>query len=330
MGLRWRILSAMKEAARLLVNPGSGSADTAPLLRVAAERREGVRYHESQDAEDMRTQVRDAVAEGVPRLVVAGGDGTIHLAVNMLMRARAAEGLAANALPVLGIIPLGTANDLAKSLALPMPPDKALEIALGEATRVIDVLQIAHDAAGSNDEYSAGDPQSCYAINAITGGLSVRVHEELDDSIKQWWGGFAYARAMFEVLGDAPDHAVEIETDRDAWRGNAFGLVIANGPRAGGQTIMPGAVPDDGLAEAALVCAEGKAERLKLLAEFAAGTHLDSPRVRWAPAKRVRIHATPQMPLIADGERCGETPVRVTVMPAAMRVAVPGGAGAAG
>lgn len=313
----------MNEAARLLVNPGSGSGDAAPLLRVAAELRAGVGYHESQDAGDMRAQVQDAVAKGVPRVVVAGGDGTIHLAVNALMRARAAEGLDADALPVLGIIPLGTANDLAKSLALPMPPDKALTVALGRSIRAIDVLEIAHDAAGSNDEYSAGDPQACYAINAITGGLSVRVQEELDDDIKQWWGGFAYARAMFEVLGDAPDHAVEIETDRDAWRGNAFGLVIANGPRAGGQTIMSGAVPDDGLAEAALVCAEGKAERLKLLAEFAAGTHLDSPRVRWARAKRVRIHATPQMPLIADGERCGQTPVRVTVLPAAMRVAVP-------
>lgn len=308
----------MKEAARLLVNPGSGSADATPLLRVAAELREGVGYHESQDAGDLRAQVQDAVAKGVPRVVVAGGDGTIHLAVNALMRARAAEGLDADALPVLGIIPLGTANDLAKSLALPMPPDQALGVALGAATRTIDVLQIASE--------SGGDTPPCYAVNAITGGLSVRVHEELDDDIKQWWGGFAYARAMFEVLGDAPDHAVEIETDRDAWRGNAFGLVIANGPRAGGQTIMPGAVPDDGLAEAALVCAEGKAERLKLLAEFAAGTHLDSPRVRWARAKRVRIHATPQMPLIADGERCGETPVRVTVLPAALRVAVPGGA----
>ncbi|MFI4862233.1 MAG: diacylglycerol/lipid kinase family protein [Phycisphaerales bacterium JB063] len=302
----------MRETAWLLINPGSSRADSAPRLRGAAAAYAGLVCHETEDAADMRRQIASAVAEGVGRVVVAGGDGTIHLAVNALLASRGEgePGAEGAALPVLGIVPLGTANDLAKSLGLPMRPEAALEVALGEAVRAIDVLRL-----------DRGDGQVCYAVNAVTGGLSVEIHEQLDDEVKKWWGGFAYAKAMFEVLGDAPEQDVTVDAGGVSWRGDAFGLVVANGPRAGGQTLVPVAAADDGQAEAVLVCAPAGGERLKLLAEFAAGVHLDSPRVRWERAGRIEVRAQPPMPLIADGERCGQTPVRIDVLCGAVRVA---------
>lgn len=308
----------MSNAAWLLNNPDSGKGESGPLLREAARDRVGVSYYTTRDADHLAGLINKAIEAHVPRVVVAGGDATIHLAINALMAHAEAPGGGPAELPSLGIVPVGTANDLARSLGLPMDLKEALRVALDIDHQPIDVLRLE---SSGHDGRPGGRVR--YAVNAVTGGLSVRIHDEMDAEVKKWWGGFAYAKTMLGVIGDANNYEVTLTADGEPRRGEAFGLVVANGSRAGGQVLVPTARLDDGLAEAALVCAPDGPERIKLLAEFAAGVHMDSPRVQWSRTRRVVIQADPAMPLIADGERCGDTPVEIQVMHHAIHIAAP-------
>ncbi|MEX0819592.1 MAG: diacylglycerol kinase family protein, partial [Pirellulaceae bacterium] len=179
------------------------------------------------DGESVEDQVQRAVAEGFERIVVAGGDGTLNHVVN---------GLAADLGRIeLGLIPLGTGNDFARSLPLPLDRlDAAVAIALGEQVRSVDLLRITNG-------------RSFYAVNAASGGMAGKIAADVLEVDKARWGSFAYWMTALSELADMRASDLRLEIDGQRHNFQVYGVVIANGRYVGGGfPIAPKATLTDG------------------------------------------------------------------------------------
>ena len=163
----------------LIHNPASGSAAQADLVRGWALSLEHVRRLETEGPGHARDLARAAADRG-DRLVVAGGDGTVHEVVNGMLESERRDS-------VLALLPLGTGNDLARGLGIPLDVEAALPIASRGAGLPLDVLRATLDGAVR------------HAVNALTGGFSGRA-AEAGAQAKERWGPLAYARGAVEVL----------------------------------------------------------------------------------------------------------------------------------
>ena len=292
---------------KFILNPTAGSADqTEPLINLARE---------VLDADVCRTQadksatvwVREAVAEGYTRIVAAGGDGTINAAVNGL--ADAFERV------TFGIVPLGTGNDLARTLGLPTDPAAALRLIADGRTHAIDLIEVS--APGKR----------VYCANVSAGGFSGEVDEKLTAGMKATWGPLAYVIGAVSVLPDLTDYRTLLTFDEEETAEmDVLNVIVANGrTAAGGRPVAPLAAPDDGLLDV-VVIENGPALKLaELAARFSSGEYLSHPLVLHRRARRVRVEAKPGMWFNVDGELCTNEPATFQVLPRRLRVVVGSG-----
>ena len=273
----------------------------------------GVECADVTDADSAAAAARQARADGIERVVAVGGDGTVHLVANGLMQ------LDADARPALCVLPMGTGNDLARTLGF--DPDEAPETLVTRLRdaelRSVDILRAESDGTTK------------YIINALTGGFSGQLHEALSDDQKARWGPFAYLLSAVETLPELEPFRVEV-----SWEGgptetlSVLNLAIANGRTAGGNgPVAPRASLEDGLLDVVLVRDAAALDLARLatraLATHAGGTdYLDDDLVVFNQAHSVRLASQPGLPLIADGEPWCDTPLTVTVEPGALRMAV--------
>lgn len=199
--------------------------------------------------EDFRAAVADAPAN--TQIVVAGGDGSIHLALSTI------DQLGRNTVPV-GIVPLGTGNDFARNHGLPLDPQEAADVIVGGAHRAIDAIDLIDD-----------DTKTLVANN-LHFGLGVDAARRAA-SLKNVMGRFAYPVATaYEGAFGAPAH-FEVHGDGDlVWSGPALAVLVLLGPSMGGGVEV---VPDH--TEAIDLVVIGPAEvrdRLALVGDVRRGT----------------------------------------------------------
>jgi diacylglycerol kinase (ATP) len=177
---------------------------------------------------DGTTFAREAVAAGVPLVVVIGGDGTVNEVVNGL-----AGGLRNCEL---GIIPAGTGNDSARALGIPLNADDAAERLRRPGSRVVDLIEVSDGESNT------------LALNTVTGGMGGVVNESMPEDVKERWGPLSYARAAVSVLPELPVYDCRITIDDEpALRMAVVSVVVANGEFAArGVCVAPGARMDDG------------------------------------------------------------------------------------
>ncbi len=217
------------------------SADDEPLrMAVAALRGRGVRLSvrvtwESGDAE---RYVAQAIAEGVDTLIAAGGDGTLsEVATTLAHRDEAAEEL-----PTLGLVPLGTANDFATAAQIPLEPLAALELIHAQAAQPIDLLHIV------------SAEQEHWCANLGSGGFGTGVTVDTSEGLKSLLGGLAYVLTGIGKLGRIEPIHASFRGPDFAWDGGFIALGIGNGSQAGGgQALCPDAIVDDGLLDLTIV-----------------------------------------------------------------------------
>ena len=247
-----------------------------------------------------------AAAEGYDRVVAVGGDGTVQEVVNGLLAARDATEL--------GILPLGTGNDLARSLGLPGEPAEAWKVAIGRATRPIDAAR-ARNGAGEERWFASaagvGFDAQVAASMAKRGG---------------WQSGRAgYLLTTLVELRRFDNRSVRITLDGETLTRNVLFVAIANGAfYGGGMRIAPGAASDDGHLD---VCVVGDISRLTALRELPnlyRGTHIRNPAVSMHTARHIEIEGAAATRVHLDGEPYGSLPLSVTIQPAAIEVAAPG------
>jgi diacylglycerol kinase (ATP) len=288
----------------IIFNPRAGSAGQSEALRQALAGRDEITLYETDRAGHARDLAAKALAGEYDLIVAAGGDGTIHEVVN---------GLAADFRRVrLGIIPLGTGNDLARTLAIPADPLEALNIVMTGAERRLDLLR----AADSN--------RAIYGINVAAGGFSGLVNEVLTDDLKSSWGPFAYLLSAARIVPDLTGYNTTIAwEDRPVERVEALNIVVANGRTcAGGFQVAPLANPEDGLLDVVIVRYGDVLDLAGVAARLLSGNYLASDQVMDRRARSVYIASRPGMWFNVDGELFSNQPIAFTVLPQTLRVIV--------
>ena len=221
---------------------------------------------------------------GLDRLIVAGGDGTINSVVNTLA--------AHPHPPALGLLPLGTANDLCCSLGIPDDPLAALQLAVQGEPQPLDVIEV-RSAQGSR-----------YYANMATGGNSARVTESLTDDLKKRWGPLCYLRGAIGVLADLDVFEAEVTFDAGpAQTLSIWNILIANGRTCGGRVnVAPRARVNDGLMDVILVQDGTVADMAQMAAALLTGDYLDQEQVVFRQVKQLEIRSRPEMFFTLDGE----------------------------
>jgi diacylglycerol kinase (ATP) len=243
-----------------------------------------------------------AAREGVERILVAGGDGTACEAAEGLYRAGHGE---------LAILPLGTGNDAARTLGVPLALEEAARTAATGVPRAVDLVRV-------------GDR---VVLNAIGVGLTGDINDRAA-SIK-WVRGIAvYLVAAVWALFRYRMEPVRLVTDRHEYSGSMLILAVHGGPTTGGGfALTPAAVIDDGLLDACLVPDVGVAGRLLRLAAAMNGTLGGKAGTLELQAPWLELHFSRALPAHLDGNSVTLKPpvARFEVLPGALTVIVPAG-----
>ena len=297
----------MANGLYLIVNPAArrGRSKRRIDQLVGAFRDAGLRPEllESESPGDIEAKVRAAAEDGAERVIVAGGDGTVHEAANGLMTA--------SQRPALGVIPTGSGNDFAKACGIDLDwviatRTLAGRIADGAEPRPLDVGRCneRHFTNGVGIGFDAIVTRYAHEVRAPIGDLVYLV---------------GLARAMLKGIA-TPELSVDSAELR--YDGKATLANIANGPWLGGRfLIAPAADNADGRLN--LVIAESVTRRriLQLLPSLMRGEHLDAPEVRHASIDRVVVTAECPTPSHVDGEVMPlATRFEIECLPGALRL----------
>ncbi len=237
---------------------------------------------------------------GVDRLIVGGGDGTLSAAAPIAAR----RGLA------LGVLPLGTANDFARTLAIPTDLDDAAEVAAGDSIRAVDLAR-ANDA---------------YFLNVASIGMSVAMTRELSPLLKRWLGPAAYGLAGARAFLRHPTFFARlIAPDGEAVaEARVHQVVVANGRFYGGGVLVAyGSRLDNGLLTSYSLGTRSRWDLLRTVALLKFQVPLDRPGDSFAQARRLLVETRPRRPVNLDGEIRTTTPVEFSIVPGALRVLAP-------
>lgn len=250
----------------------------------------------------------EAIARGADRVVGIGGDGTMQELVNGVIAAGGGS---------FGVVPVGRGNDLARSLALPLDPLEALEIALGPATRAIDVGRAIRGATLRHFVAAGGV------------GFDAQVAWTMANP-RPWWknGRAGYFAGTLDELRRFHNQRLRItlesSPERQVVDHVSLMVAFANGPYyGGGMKICPDASLSDGQLD---VCVVGDLSRLGALRELPGiyqAKHVNNPKVTFYRSRSILIEGDEPTRVHLDGEPWGTLPIRVESFPAAVQVAVP-------
>src|SRR4051812_4290699 len=247
---------------------------------------------------------RTAIRKGAELIVAAGGDGTLNGVIN---------GIAENAEDLsVGLLPLGTGNDFARTLGLPTDLEAAIEVVRSGETRAVDMVRVTSDKVR-------------YFINVSAGGFSGLVNEKLTTAMKKTWGPLAYLRSAAAALPELRAYQTTLAFDNtESLMLELYNVVVANGRYvAGGTLIAPEASIDDGMLDVILIQKRSAPELALLAAQAALGTHLSSEAVVFRRAAKLTVNSKPGMWFNVDGELVGNEPARFEILPRALRFVVP-------
>ena len=298
---------AKPEVAKLgvLVNPTSGRGKGQLAGRVVFEELAAAGI-ESIDLsgntmDEARAKGHRAIAEGlVDGIVVVGGDGMAHLGVNLC---------AEKGIP-LGIIGVGTGNDSARSLGLPIDDAEA-------ATRFVAANLNKHKSVDAIKLHSSTGQH--WVLGTASAGFDALVNQRANQ-LKWPKGQRRYEFAMLLELAKFEPLKYELEIDGVKRKVEAMLCAVANAPAfGGGMMIAPEAVMDDGLVDLFIVHKISRLELIKIFPSVYKGGHVNHPAVEFVRAKHVTINSG-QMPAFADGESVGRGPLKTQLVAGALKV----------
>ena len=292
-------------SAFVVLNPKSGAGGSTEAKRTL-ERHLSVagvacQVHEPSHGEPLLDRVREAVSAGCDLVVAAGGDGTVSAV---------ADALASTETP-LGIIPLGTANVLAGELGVPLDLEAACALLAGEhALTRIDAMEVGGK----------------HYVTQVGVGLDAEMIRDTLGEHKRRFGRVAYLwTAATRLIGVQP-RRFTLTVDGKTTHRRAMQILVANSGTLGSRPFRwgPGIHPGDGRLDVCVIRAQTLLDFLTIGWHFLRGQHHLSPGVKYLAAfQSVTLSTRKPMPVQADGEIVGETPVTVTVVPGAVRVVVP-------
>lgn len=255
-------------------------------------------FEESTENPQQLTNVIRSYRARVGMVIVGGGDGTLNAAI---------EGLLDTQLP-LGILPLGTANDLARTLGIPQSIPQACQVIADGYTQRIDLGRVNHK----------------HFFNVASLGLSVQITKQLDKKLKRRWGVLAYAATALRVIWQARPFRAKISWGDKSIKVKTVQIAVGNGRYyGGGMTVAnDAAINDQRLDLYSLECQHWW-QLLLWLPAMRVGTHSGWDGVRTLNGKEFMISTSKPLSINADGEIVTQTPAKFRLVPKAIAVFVP-------
>lgn len=321
----------------VIVNPASGSGRTARRWRrIVGEfetRGEQTDVRLTEREGDAIGLVRAAIADGIRRFVVLGGDGTVGEVVAGCVRPDG-SGVLRDDLE-LSVIHQGTGGDLARGIGVPEDEDAAIAVALGGDVRRIDVgvaqFQPRVDGVTVLADH-ADDGSLVRGFSSVANvGMAAEVVQQVTGTFKRLGDKGAFAAATVGCLVGNRPRRVRVTLDSGAPIDlDMVDVDICNNRfMGGGMHVAPEAELDDGLFDVVLIAAAGRLRLLRTFPKIYSGRHVHDPLVQVYRSTSVTIEsrdAAPEEGVVLDGELVGSTPVRFRVLPSAIGVRVPAGA----
>lgn len=231
-------------------------------------------------------------------IIIGGGDGTLSMALEEVLE---------TGLP-LGILPMGNANDLARTLAIPTRLGDAFKVIAGGQIRRIDV----------------GEVNGKHFFNVASIGLSVDIAQRLSREAKQRWGVLAYAGNAWQAVRAASSFHARIRCGEETLELKSIQVAVGNGRYyGGGMTVSEDATIDDRRLDLYAIERQRWWRLAVMLPALRWGKHKLVEGIHTLHGEEIRIETEPRMPINVDGEVVAATPADFRVLPAALPVFVP-------
>ncbi|MGI8846671.1 MAG: diacylglycerol/lipid kinase family protein [Candidatus Dormibacteria bacterium] len=307
-------------ATLVIVNPASAGGQTLrrwpEILAALREFRVAVTPHLTAYPGEATERVREALLDGVQRIVVVGGDGTLNEVVNGCFQG---DGAAVSEDFTIGVIPCGTGGDFARhALGLTDDPRRNARLIADGSLRSVDVGKVAFDSGTVR-----------YFVNIADCGIGGEVVARVNRNTLKGTGlrgSAVFLGTSLSTLMRFGGRAASIDIDGELVARRVQQVVVANGRAfGGGMLIAPRAEIDDGLFDVVIVAEMGRLEALRAMPALYRGNHLGHRAVEVRRGRRVRITAEDGDELLFDieGEQVERAPATITCMPGALKVAAP-------
>lgn len=283
-----RVMKAM-----ILYNPKAGRGTSVKFAKeaVAMFREHGITL----EPRHLRLDVNPfADALDTELVVVCGGDGSINYVVNCMR--------SAGINPTLGIVPMGTANDLANALDLSHQPSVALRRILEGEVHNIDCCKV-------NDRYF---------VNILSFGIFTSASQRASREAKQQLGILAYIKPGIDDVKDMRSIKVEIKTDREEYEGNIYMFLAFNGITAGRIPLTRDSHVDDGLMDVIVLEKRNKLLSFSNMLRYVLGGNPEA--VRHFRCSEMTVTTNQHSITDVDGERGPNFPLHITCEPGSLKI----------
>ncbi len=288
----------------LIINPSSGKE----LGKKHAELAEGtlaqrftkvdVRFTEKEH--DATEFAKEAALGQYDAVVAMGGDGTVNEVITGIAEQ--------DHRPTLGIVPLGTVNDLARALNIPTEAEEAIRVLEDAPSRPLDI--------GKYDDH--------YFMNVIAVGLIAEAVEEVSVEQKTSLGSVAYFIEGLKAFKDHSPYPIQLTAEEKSFDGETPLLIISLTNSVGGfESFAKDARVDDGLLHVFIVKQLGFFDALQALPKLLTGNISDADQVDYFTTSQVHVDSKERLPINADGDTAGHLPVTVQVLPQHLTVFSP-------
>lgn len=286
----------------VVLNPRSGVGSALYLKDEILRGLRGleVRYFSLGEGEKLQGAVRDAIDDGANEVVAVGGDGTVSGV------AEAVAGTGA----VMGIVPTGTANMLARELGIPLSIASSTKV-IRQRERVIGM-----------DAMASGDRSFVYQVVV---GVGADLNRRVSKEEKELLGRSAYLVAMLRSVTELQPLRARCRIDGRKVEMWVNQLIIANAGILGMAPLRlgPGIRPDDGRVEVVAMRGRGRLDLLGSGMDMVLGNYRAPSLKYFVARKEIVLETTPITVIKADGEYIGQTPLTLRVRPGAVKVIVP-------
>ena len=291
----------------LIINPTSGPAENPQLIAELTETLQTRGIHAeictTTPDEDGEGLAAAAAKAGTKLVIAAGGDGTIEAVARGLVHTQT----------VLGIIPLGTRNNIAASLNIP-----------NDLTQAIGII-----ARGDRDRFDMGKANNFYFMEVVGVGLEASLFpcgDQVKEGIKKnYWAALKSMISGIKTFLQFRPHRLVLRLDgRRIRRLRTLQVNICNSPRYGMEfALAPEAKMNDGKLDVIYINNPSKWEHLRHFFTAMRGKRLPHERLKTHRASKIEVRSYPPLEVHADGECLGTTPVTVEVIPQALWICVP-------
>lgn len=288
----------MSQCALLFINPHSRNGRDRKQSAIDHLAARGIEVVDASDLPPNNLlQVLRSSGSDIDRVIVGGGDGTVN---------RLLEALLEIDLPV-GILPLGTANDLAATLHIPASLEEACTIAAGGSVRRIDL----------------GWVNGKHFVNEGSLGLSNHIVRNLDPTLKKRFGILAIAVNAARVVRRARRFHAHLRCDDKTYDVRTLQVTVGNGERFGGFIKTHDADISDHRLDLYSLEVSGIGEFVKLIPALVRGHYQDISGVRLEHGSEIEVQTRRPRPIYTDGELATSTPALFRLVPSALAVFTP-------